>query len=170
MPRKYPTFFGVTHAAATGETLVEGYTRLGKWVVVLFFFMQLFEYTFAISGVTVTTAAILRAVFGIEAGIILELGLVVSCMVIVALDVTPCWKTWTRCWVIVFSIGTVIAAIIAVGGIDTGGAFSSCRPDPGYAYHTVSYSRCRLDAYRHRRISRPVPVGEGQEYSAESSS
>lgn len=120
---KYPTFlFGVTYAAATGETLVEGYTRMGKWVVVLFFFMQLFEYTFAISGVTVTTAAILRAVFGIEAGIIPELGLVVSCMVIVALGRYAVLEDLTRVLVIVFSIGTVIAAIIAVGGIDTGGA------------------------------------------------
>jgi len=120
---KYPTFlFGVTYAAATGETLVEGYTRMGKWVVVLFFFMQLFEYTFAISGVTVTTAAILRAVFGIEAGIILELGLVVCCMVIVALGRYAVLEDLTRVLVIVFSIGTVIAAIIAVGGIDTGGA------------------------------------------------
>ncbi|MEK9647972.1 MAG: divalent metal cation transporter, partial [Gammaproteobacteria bacterium] len=77
---------------------------------------------FAISGVTVTTAAILRAVFGIEAGIILELGLVVSCMVIVALGRYAVLEDLTRVLVIVFSIGTVIAAIIAVGGIDTGRA------------------------------------------------
>lgn len=120
---KYPTFlFGATYAAATGETLVEGYTRMGKWVVVLFFIMQLFEYTFAISGVTVTTAAIFRTVFGINPGIILELGLVVSCMTIVALGRYAVLEDLTRVLVIVFSIGTVIAAIIAVGGIDSGGA------------------------------------------------
>jgi len=120
---KYPTFlFGATYAAATGETLVEGYTRMGKWVVVLFFIMQLFEYTFAISGVTVTTAAILRTVFGINPGIVLELGLVVSCMAIVALGRYAVLEDLTRVLVIVFSIGTVIAAIIAVGGIDSGGA------------------------------------------------
>jgi len=35
---KYPTFlFGARYAAATGETLVEGYTRMGRWVVLLFF-------------------------------------------------------------------------------------------------------------------------------------
>lgn len=120
---KYPTFlFGATYAAATGETLVEGYTRMGKWVVVLFFFMQLFEYTFAISGVSVTTAAIFRTVFGIEAGIVVELGLVTSCMIIVALGRYAVLEDLTRILVIVFSIGTVIAAIIAVGGIDADGA------------------------------------------------
>jgi len=120
---KYPTFlFGATYAAATGETLVEGYTRMGKWVVVLFFFMQLFEYTFAISGVSVTTAAIFRSVFGIEAGIVLELGLVSSCMLIVALGRYAVLEDVTRVLVILFSIGTVIAAAIAVGGIDSAGA------------------------------------------------
>ena len=88
---KYPTFlFGATYAAATGDTLVEGYKRMGKWVVVLFFLMQLFEYTFAISGVTVTTAAIMRSVLGLETGIQLELGLVFVCMAILALGKIFC--------------------------------------------------------------------------------
>jgi len=120
---KYPTFlFGARYAAATGETLVEGYTRMGRWVVVLFFIMQLFEYTFAISGVSVTSAAILRTVFDLDTGIILELGLVFSCMLIVALGRYAVLEDLTRVLVIVFSIGTVIAAVIAMGGIDTGGA------------------------------------------------
>jgi Mn2+/Fe2+ NRAMP family transporter len=120
---KYPTFlFGATYAAATGHTLVEGYTRMGKWVVWLFFVMQLFEYTFAISGVSVTTAAIIRTVFDLQVGIMLELGLVMSCMLIVALGRYAVLEDITRVLVIVFSIGTVIAAVIAVTGIDTGGA------------------------------------------------
>ena len=71
---------------------------------------------------TVTTAAIFRTVFGINPGIILELGLVVSCMTIVALGRYAVLEDLTRVLVIVFSIGTVIAAVIAVGGIDSGGA------------------------------------------------
>jgi Mn2+/Fe2+ NRAMP family transporter len=121
---KYPTFlFGATYAAATSETLVDGYGRLGKWVVVLFFFMQLFEYTFAISGVSVTTGAIVRGVFHLNMPrIVLELGLIISCMVILAIGRYSVLEDITKVLVIVFSIGTVFAAIIAVGGIDTGGA------------------------------------------------
>jgi Mn2+/Fe2+ NRAMP family transporter len=121
---KYPTFlFGATYAAATGETLVDGYGRLGKWVVVLFFFMQLFEYTFAISGVSVTTAAIVRGVFNLDMpGIVVELGLIISCMVILAVGRYSVLEDITKVLVIVFSIGTVFAAIIALVGIDTGGA------------------------------------------------
>ncbi len=121
---KYPTFlFGATYAAATGETLVDGYGRLGKWVVVLFFFMQLFEFTFAISGVSVTTAAIIRSVLNLNLpGIWMELGLVLSCMVIVAVGRYTVLEDITKVLVIGFSICTVFATIIALGGIDTGGA------------------------------------------------
>ena len=121
---KYPTFlFGATYAAATGETLVDGYGRLGKWVVVLFFFMQLFEYTFAISGVSVTTAAIIRGVFGLDMpGIGLELGLIFICMVMLAVGRYTVLEDVTKVLVIVFTVGIVFAAMIAVGGIDTGGA------------------------------------------------
>jgi Mn2+/Fe2+ NRAMP family transporter len=121
---KYPTFlFGATYAAATSETLVDGYGRLGKWVVVLFFFMQLFEYTFAISGVSVTTGAIVRGVFNLDMPrIVLELGLIISCMVILAIGRYSVLEDITKVLVIVFSIGTVFAAIISVGGIDTHGA------------------------------------------------
>jgi Mn2+/Fe2+ NRAMP family transporter len=121
---KYPTFlFGATYAAATGETLVDGYGRLGKWVVMLFFLMQLFEYTFAISGVSVTTGAIIRGVLNLDMPPIgLELGLILSCMAILAVGRYSVLEDITKVLVIVFTIGTVFAAIIAVGGIDTGGA------------------------------------------------
>ena len=121
---KYPTFlFGATYAAATGETLVDGYGRLGKWVVMLFFLMQLFEYTFAISGVSVTTGAIIRGVLNLDMPPIgLELGLIISCMAILAVGHYSVLEDITKVLVIVFTIGTVFAAIIAVGGIDTGGA------------------------------------------------
>lgn len=121
---KYPTFlFGATYTAATGETLVDGYGRLGKWVVVLFFFMQLFEYTFAVSGVSVTTAAIVRDVFDLNIpGFRLELGLIVSSMLMLAIGRYSVLEDVSKALVIVFSLGTVFAALIAVGGIDTGGA------------------------------------------------
>lgn len=120
---KYPTFlFGATYAAATGGTLVDGYAKMGKWVVVLFFVMQLFEYTFAISGVSVTTAAIIRSVFDADMGIGLEFGLVLSCMIILALGRYSVLEDITRVLVVLFTVGTVIATIVAIGGIDTGGA------------------------------------------------
>lgn len=120
---KYPTFlFGATYAAATGETLVDGYAKMGKWVVVLFFLMQLFEYTFAISGVAVTTAAILRSVFGLETGIGIEFALVLSCMIILALGRYSILEDITRVLVILFTLGTIIATVVAIGSIDTGGA------------------------------------------------
>ena len=85
--------------------------------------MQLFEFTFAISGVSVTTAAIIRSVVNLDLpGIWLELGLILSCMVIVAVGRYTVLEDISKVLVIVFSFGTVFATIIALGGIDTGGA------------------------------------------------
>lgn len=121
---KYPTFlFGARYTAATGETLVDGYERMGKWIVVLFFFMQLFEYTFAIAGVSVTTAAIVQTVFDVSLpGVTMEIGLVVICMGILALGRYSVLEDITTILVIIFTLGTVLAALAAVGGIDTEGA------------------------------------------------
>jgi Mn2+/Fe2+ NRAMP family transporter len=121
---KYPTFlFGARYTAATGESLVDGYERMGKWVVVLFFFMQLFEYTFAISGVTATTAAIVQSVFGFSlGGVTLEILLVGACMAILAMGRYSVLEDITTILVIIFTIGVIIATFIALGGIDTEGA------------------------------------------------
>ena len=121
---KYPTFlFGARYTAATGDSLVDGYTKMGKWVVVLFFFMQLFEYTFAISGVSVATAAIIRNVLEVEMpGVWLELSLVVLSMVILALGRYSVLEDITKVLVALFTLGTIIAAFIALSGIDTAGA------------------------------------------------
>lgn len=121
---KYPTFlFGARYAAATGETLVDGYDRMGKWVVILFFFMQLFEYTFAVAGVTATTAAIFENVFNLNLpGITLEIGLIMICVAILSLGHYSLLEDLTTILVIVFTIGVVAAAFTAVGSIDTEGA------------------------------------------------
>jgi Mn2+/Fe2+ NRAMP family transporter len=125
---KYPTFlFGARYAAATGEDLVVGYSRMGKWVVVLFFIMQLFEYTFAIAGVSVTSAAIIRSVFdlgptlfGLSYG--LELLLILSCIALLAVGRYSALEDFSKFLVIAFTLTTVIATAVAIGGIDSEGA------------------------------------------------
>lgn len=121
---KYPTFlFGARYAAITGETLIDGYERMGKWVVILLFFMQIFEYTFAIAGVTATTAAIVQSVFGLDfGGLTIELVLVVSCMIILAMGRYSVLEDVSKVLVIVFTLGTVFAAAAAISSIDAGTA------------------------------------------------
>lgn len=120
---KYPTFlFGARYTAATGESLLDGYEKMGRWVLYLFFVMQIFEYTFAISGVAMTTAGLLQSVFGTSlAEVPVALGALLVAMVILAIGRYAVLEDVTRILVILFTVATVIAGVVAIGGIDTGG-------------------------------------------------
>lgn len=121
---KYPTFlFGARYAAATGETLVDGYERLGRWILYLFFFIQLFEFTFGIAGVAVVTAGLVKSVFVLEVGDIpMAIGLTIACVAVLAVGRYALLEDISKLLVVTFSVGTVLAALVAVIGIDPGGA------------------------------------------------
>lgn len=56
---KYPFFeFGTRYVAATGENLIEGYRRLGRWAVVLFLLFSLLTIFTIQATVTLVTAGI----------------------------------------------------------------------------------------------------------------
>lgn len=67
---KYPFFkFGPKYSAATGETLLEGYHKLGKGVLFAFFIMS-FATMFTIqAAVTIVTASLAVEVFGLTSDI-----------------------------------------------------------------------------------------------------
>ena len=67
---KYPFFkFGPKYSAATGETLLEGYHKLGKGVLLAFFIMS-FATMFTIqAAVTIVTASLAVEVFGLTSDI-----------------------------------------------------------------------------------------------------
>lgn len=64
---KYPFFeYGPRYVAATGETLLDGYKRIGNWVLGIFLLMT-FGTMFAIqAAVTIVTAGIASQLFPIE--------------------------------------------------------------------------------------------------------
>ena len=118
---KYPTFlFGARYTAATGETLLDGYEKMGRWVLYLFFAMQIFEYTFAISGVALTTVGLLQSVLGTDLpDLPFALGVLIIAMVILAVGRYALLEDITKILVITFTVATVIAGVVAIGSIDT---------------------------------------------------
>ncbi len=62
---KYPFFqYGTRYAIATGETLLEGYKKLGTWVLVIYYLLT-FAIMFTIqAAVTIVTAGLATALFG----------------------------------------------------------------------------------------------------------
>jgi Mn2+/Fe2+ NRAMP family transporter len=62
---KYPFFeFGPRYAAATGESLLKGYQRLGNWVLILFVFITLGTMFTVQAAVTIVTASLAAHLFG----------------------------------------------------------------------------------------------------------
>lgn len=67
---KYPFFkFGPKYSAATGETLLEGYHKLGKGVLLAFFIMSLATMFTIQAAVTIVTASLAVEVFGLTSDV-----------------------------------------------------------------------------------------------------
>lgn len=63
---KYPFFeYGHRYFAATGETLLVGYQKLGGWYLYLFLFLNLFTAIASIAAVTFVTGALCQGLFDI---------------------------------------------------------------------------------------------------------
>ena len=62
---KYPFFqFGPRYASATGETLLEGYRKLGKGVLIAYFILSLGTMFTIQTAVTIVTAGLAHSLFG----------------------------------------------------------------------------------------------------------
>ncbi len=64
---KYPFFeYGHRYVAATGESLLHGYAKLGRWAVVTFFVLNIVTAIVNGAAVTVVTAGLTSNLFGIQ--------------------------------------------------------------------------------------------------------
>ena len=64
---KYPFFeFGPRYTAATGEHILHGYRRLGKWAIWLYVLMTVATMFVVQAAVTVVTAGLVTHIFGLE--------------------------------------------------------------------------------------------------------
>lgn len=77
---KYPIFeIGARYVAATGQTLLDGYRKIGKWVVALYVLMTISTMFIIMAAITLVTAGLLYQLTGINLdakllGIILLVG------------------------------------------------------------------------------------------------
>ncbi len=84
---KYPFFeFGPRYAAATGESLLEGYLRLGRWTVVVYLVVTVGTMFTIVGAVTMVTASLATQVFG---SLLSPLGYSVALLGVCALVLVP---------------------------------------------------------------------------------
>ena len=63
---KYPFFeFAPRYTASTGDNLIVGYSKIGKWAVILYLLVTIASMFVLQSGVTVVTAGLVASIFGL---------------------------------------------------------------------------------------------------------
>ncbi|MFC7358331.1 Nramp family divalent metal transporter [Jejudonia soesokkakensis] len=112
---KYPFFeFGPRYAAATGESLLQGYHKIGKPVVVAYFILT-FATMFTIQiAVTIVTAGIAMFLFG-SGSIVLWTAIITGiCFCILSIGRFKFLDTLMKIIVICLTISTVVAVGLAL--------------------------------------------------------
>lgn len=113
---KYPFFqYGPRYAAATGETLLEGYQKIGKWVLPVYFLIN-FATMFTIqAAVTVVTAGLASQLFGIsENPVLWSFVILLISIIFLAIGRYKLLDKVMKFIIILLAISTVTAVIIAL--------------------------------------------------------
>lgn len=121
---KYPAFrFGPHYAASTGTSLLDGYRRQGRWVLVIYALMTLGTMFSVQAGVTVVTAGLAKAAFGVPGSpVAISAVLLALCAVLLAVGKYHLLDRVVKVLVAVFTVSTVVATALVLPRIDFGAA------------------------------------------------
>ena len=112
---KYPFFqFGPKYAASTGETLLDGYNKLGKGVLITYYILN-FATMFTIqAAVTIVTAGLASQLFGFTNDLVVWSGiiLIVSILILI-LGKYKLLDKLMKYIIIILTISTIIAVSVA---------------------------------------------------------
>ncbi len=113
---KFPFFeFGPRYVAATGEHLLTGYMRTGKWAFTLFLTLSLILMFPILAAVTtVTTGLFTHLLHWSGSPVLLSALILLACSAILLIGKYPLLDKSMKVMILVLSIATVIAFIAAV--------------------------------------------------------
>ena len=112
---KYPFFqFGPRYASATGESLLEGYKKMNKGVLVAYFVIS-FATMFTIqTAVTIVTAGIATSLFGTGSILLWTLIITLVCAAILIIGKYKVLDTVMKIIVLSLTLSTVVAVALAL--------------------------------------------------------
>ncbi|PQJ73244.1 MULTISPECIES: Nramp family divalent metal transporter [Polaribacter] len=113
---KYPFFqFGPRYAAATGETLLEGYKKLGKGVLITYYILN-FATMFTIqAAVTIVTAGLASQLFGITNDLVLWSTLIMFIsLIFLVVGKYRLLDNLMKFIIIILTLSTILAVSIAL--------------------------------------------------------
>ncbi|HKL50937.1 MAG TPA: Nramp family divalent metal transporter [Wenzhouxiangellaceae bacterium] len=114
---KYPFLeFGPRYAAATGEHMIRGYRRLGKWPLGLFAFLTLATMFIVLASVTIVTAGLAGALLGLDVPIAwLAFFVLSTCALILTIGNYRGLDFLMKIIMAVLSLATLFAVALAAG-------------------------------------------------------
>lgn len=114
---KYPFFqYGPRYATATGESLIDGYKRLGKWVLVTYFVLTLLNMFTIQAAVTIVTAGLAQNLLGLTTNLALWSLIITLISLLILL-----WGKYNaldramKLIITILAVSSVISVIIAWG-------------------------------------------------------
>jgi Mn2+/Fe2+ NRAMP family transporter len=112
---KYPFFeYGPRYASATGESLLEGYRKMGKGVIYVYFVLT-FATMFTIqTAVTIVTAGIATSLFGIGTPVVWTAVITIICFTILVIGRYKILDSLMKVIVIGLTVSTLVAVTFAV--------------------------------------------------------
>ncbi|REE79833.1 Mn2+/Fe2+ NRAMP family transporter [Lutibacter oceani] len=118
---KYPFFqFGPRYATATGESLLDGYKKLGKGVLIAYFILNLATMFTIQAAVTIVTAGLAANLFGITTNpVIWSIIITVICLILLIIGKYKLLDNLMKFIVLTLTISTIIALAIAYLNTDT---------------------------------------------------
>ena len=129
---KYPFFeFAPRYAASTGESLIDGYRRLGKWAVWLYAIITIFTMFFLMTAVTIVTAGIFANV--LHSSLPVNYWAIIILLILAAIVVIGKYSVidkFVKIIIVLLAISSIIAVISAFS--------TGYHPNPEYT-HTFNW-------------------------------
>lgn len=112
---KYPFFeFGPRYASATGQSLLEGYKKLGKWVLLLFVVITMGTMFTVQAAVTIVTASLATNIFGITDNLLVWVCiLLITCSGLLLIGRYKLLDNLMKIIIVTLTIITLITVVIA---------------------------------------------------------
>lgn len=113
---KYPFFeFGPRYAAATGQSLVEGYRKIGTWALWLFFGLMIVSSVIVQAAIVLFTAFLLIFITGIEMSLITAGAIVVGvCFLILRIGRYRLLDNVIKLVLVALAVSTLWAAAVSL--------------------------------------------------------
>ncbi|SVA81146.1 uncharacterized protein METZ01_LOCUS134000 [marine metagenome] len=117
---KYPFFeYGPRYAAATGESLVEGYHRIGRWAVWLFLLLTVSTVVFSNAAIILFTSSLFQYALGMDVSPVLASAVVYAgCAGLLWVGHYKALDLAIKIVLLLLAISTLVAAVIVIPRAD----------------------------------------------------